>query len=228
MHYAKIIGQVLVDANNAEAFIIGASADSDSRHQLVCAVCVGLRPKILLVRAENVPFFQDLKFRRVDLLCIPYACPFTKRKARQNEEEPFFYRRDSAHVLKGCARATCSMFSIPHLGELPCLHYHGLDQQMPVRAFYCYRKQSDRESGERIDSANFVRDGNWDSVIEEVTGSVVREILQVHWTAQGHLVLSVMLRMMLRSTWSPLLWKEPYLRALHHLVPYHFSRARAC
>ena len=100
----------------------------------------------------------------------------------------------------------CTTSTALHLGDLLVSHGHGLEQGMPIRAYSCNRKQSDSESSDQINSEKFIQDDN----------------VRVHWTAHGHLVYAVILRMAGRATWSEHLWRHPEWRLLHNLIPYHF------
>ena len=100
----------------------------------------------------------------------------------------------------------CTASTALHLGDLHVNHAHSLERGLPIRAFSCYRKQSDLESAERIAWRNFVHEG----------------LVQVHWAGQGHLAFAVILRMAARATWSEMLWRNPVPRLMHNLTPYHF------
>ena len=213
-----MIGTVLVAAEAANGFVLGQSYDSDTNHQFMDHILCGIRSRITIARAQEIPFFKDLTFRSTPLECVPYKVPYIARAARGNCKEPYYGGRDAAHTTKAGSRAPCSMATVIHLGDLFSFHGHGLEKSMPIRAFYCHRKQSDKQSAERLSSTNFLKEGR-----KGLTGGEPN--VDVHWTAHGHLVYSVMLRMATRATWSELLWREPFLRVVHNLVPYHFFEA---
>ena len=201
-----MVGSVLEGTEKASLFVLGCTYDSDTNHQFMDHILVGIKPKIVQAQELQIPFFKQLSFASVSMTGFPYRVPRLARAARGDAKEPFYGGRDTSHVTKGGTRATCSGASVIHLCDLPVFHGHGLEQGLPIRAHICYRKQSDMQSAERIASLNFKRDGE----------------VYVHWTGAGHLVYAVMIRMGARATWSELLWREPITRLMHNLVPYHF------
>ena len=201
-----MIGTVIEAADTAECFLIGITYDSDTNHQFIDHVLVGVASKVKEARHKGITFFSKLRFADVQLDCFPYLVPMFPRAARGAALEPFYGGRDTAHSTKSGTRATCTTSTVLHLGDLHVFHGHGLEQGMPIRAYSCNRKQSDCESSERISSNNFIVDDE----------------LRVNWTAQGHLVYAVILRMAGRTTWSEHLWRHPEWRLLHNLIPYHF------
>ena len=213
LSYAHTIGSSLQAANAAASWILGCTYDNDTNHQFMDHILVGVRSRILKARTEQVPFFNDLKFKDVGLEGFPYKVAVVSRTARGGKSEPFYGDRCGAHTFKGGTRSMVSQAVRPHLGEFPAFHGHGLEQRLPLRAHIAYRKQSDKQAAERVASTNFKKDG--------IAGNGI----VVHWSGYGHLILSVILRMTHRATWSDTLWRSPKLRLMNNLMAYHFWAA---
>ena len=210
LKYALMVGSSLMAADNALTLILGISYDNDTNHALIDHVFVGLRSRIERVRKAAIPWISELKYRTVPIEGFPYKCAFMPRKALGGQLAPIYADRCAAHTFKGGTRSYASSAVRVHVGELPVYHGHALEQRLPIRAFVVYRKQADKEATERASSNNFKVDG------------VANNAIKVHWSAYGHLVFSVVLRMTHRATWSALLWESPVLRLMHNLVAYHF------
>ena len=153
-----MIGTVIEAADTAACFLIGITYDSDTNHQFIDHVLVGVASKVKEARHKGITFFSKLRFADVQLDCFPYLVPMVTRAARGGALEPFYGGRDTAHSTKSGTRAICTTSTVLHLGDLHVFHGHGLEQGMPIRAYSCNRKQSDSESSERISSNNFIQD----------------------------------------------------------------------
>ena len=201
-----MIGTVLQEGEAAHCFVLGITYDSDTNHQFIDHVLVGRQRKVDQAKGNRIPFFSTLRYASVDLEGFAYRVALVARQARGGALEPFYGSRDTAHNTKCGTRVLTASSTCLHLGDIHVCTGHALDLDLPVRAFYGNRKQSDAESAERISSKNFSCNG----------GS------EIHWTSHGHLVFAFVLRMAGRPTWAPLLWRQPSVRLIHNLVPYHF------
>ena len=202
LRYAEMIGTAFAAVEEACCFHLGTTYDSDTNHQFMDHVLVGVNQKVQMARDECIPFFKDLRFRQVQMTGFPYRVPVCARASRAGAVEPFYGGRDSAHTLKSGTRSMCTPSTVLHLGDLHVFHGHALQRGLGPRAFSCRRKQSDEESASRVAAVRFQD--------------------PIHWTAHGHLVYAVMLRMAVRVTWSEALWGDSMRRLLQNLVPYHF------
>ena len=155
MKYAEMIGTVIEAGDTAECVLIGIIYDSDTNHQFIDHVLVGIASKVEEAREKGITFFSTLRFADARLEGFPHMVPMVARAARGGALEPFNGGRDTAHTTKSGTRSTCTTSTILHLGDLHVFHGHGLEQGMPISAYSCNRKQSDSESSERISSSNF-------------------------------------------------------------------------
>ena len=128
MKYAEMLGTVIEAADTAVCFLIGITYDSDTNHQFIDHVLVGVASKVKEARHKSIPFFSKLRFADVHLDCFPYLVPMVTRAARGGALEPFYGGRDTAHSTKSGTRATCTTSTVLHLGDLHVFHAHTLER----------------------------------------------------------------------------------------------------
>ena len=84
MKYAEMIGTVIEAADTAACFLIGITYDSDTNHQLIDHMLVGIQSKVKEAREKGITFFSKLRFADAHLDGFPYVVPMVARAARES------------------------------------------------------------------------------------------------------------------------------------------------
>ena len=112
LRYAETIGLVIEAAETAVCFLTGITYDSDTNHQFIDHVLVGIQSKVKEAREKGITFFYKVRFAEAHLDGFPYMVPMVARAARGGALEPFYGGRDTAHTTKSGARATCTTSTV--------------------------------------------------------------------------------------------------------------------
>ena len=90
MQYAEMIGTVIEAAETAVCFLISITYDSDTNHQFIDHVLVGIQSDVKEAREKGITFFSKLRFADAHLDGFPYVVPMVARAARGGALEPFY------------------------------------------------------------------------------------------------------------------------------------------
>ena len=105
MRHAETIGLVIEAAETAVCFLMGITYDSDTNHQFIDHVLVGIQSKVKEAREKGITFFSKLRFADAHLDGFPYLVPMVARAARGGDADgvhPAPRRRRAASAV-ACA-----------------------------------------------------------------------------------------------------------------------------